>query len=105
VPGKDDIEENVAEKPPVQRLCSEIQLFDLCELERCDYKVDRFCTSGELLERFEHVSEKDETRPLAVDSYPSEGQEDGDDLDEDIYGEDDAQDDRDDDDLDNGEDD
>lgn len=104
MPGKDDIEENAVGKP-VQRLCSEIQLFDLCERERCNYKQGRFCTNGELLMRFERISEKDDTRPLAVDSYRSEGQADGDDLDEDVYGEDNALDDRDDDDLDDWEDD
>ncbi|QEM70172.1 hypothetical protein FO488_08900 [Geobacter sp. FeAm09] len=95
------MEESVTGKP-VQRLCSEIQLFDLCERERCDYKQDRFCTNEDLLVRFERISEKDDTRPAAVGSYRPEGQEDGDDLDEDVYGEDDALDDRDDDDLDGG---
>jgi hypothetical protein len=27
---------------PARRLCSEIQLFDLCELDRCSFKEDRF---------------------------------------------------------------
>lgn len=95
MPDKDDIEEQETDKP-VQRLCSEIQLFDLCDLERCNYKEGRFCTNGELLTRFERISERDDTRPVA-ESYPSGG-EDGDDLDEDVYG-DSLDDDRDDDDL------
>lgn len=101
MPDKDDNEESVAGKP-VQRLCSEIQLFDLCERERCDYKQGRFCTNEDLLVRFERISEKDDMRPRSVDSHQSEGLEDGDDLDEDVYGEGDDLDDRDDDDLDGG---
>ena len=32
---------------PVKRLCSEIQLFDLCDLEYCKHKVERFCENPE----------------------------------------------------------
>lgn len=35
-----------------QRLCSEIQLFDLCDLVSCHYKNERFCSNSALLERF-----------------------------------------------------
>ena len=49
------------EKAP-QRLCSEIQLFDLCEEETCNYKSDKFCTQGELLSKFETVLAKDDER-------------------------------------------
>lgn len=42
---------------PPRRLCSEIQLFDLCELERCRFKDGRFCTEPALLARFEAVAE------------------------------------------------
>lgn len=45
---------------PAQRLCSEIQLFDLCELERCAFKEGRFCTDQELLARFEQLPDEDE---------------------------------------------
>ena len=48
---------------PVQRLCNEIQLFELCELERCGHKRGLFCTSTELLNRFEAISEEDERPP------------------------------------------
>lgn len=48
----------------VQRLCSEIQLFDLCDLEQCRHKEGRFCTRTELLARFEHISDEDECAPL-----------------------------------------
>lgn len=49
------VDEQEPELP--QRLCSEIQLFDLCELERCRFKDGRFCTDPELLARFEAVAE------------------------------------------------
>jgi hypothetical protein len=49
---------------PVHRLCNEIQLFDLCELEKCGNKQGLYCTSTELLNRFEAIAEEDE-RPAA----------------------------------------
>ena len=49
---------------PVQRLCNEIQLFDLCELEKCGHKQGLYCTSPELLSRFEAIAEEEE-RPAA----------------------------------------
>ena len=49
---------------PVQRLCNEIQLFDLCDLEKCGHKKGLFCTSTDLLNRFEAIAEEDE-RPAA----------------------------------------
>jgi hypothetical protein len=90
VQDKDDIEEQETDKP-LQRLCSEIQLFDLCYLERCNHKEGRFCTNGELLTGFERISEKDDTN-----SYLPEEPEEGEETDEDACG--DALDDRGDDD-------
>jgi len=49
---------------PAQRLCSEIQLFDLCDLESCTYKEGRFCSNEELLERFEQIADEDERTPV-----------------------------------------
>jgi hypothetical protein len=46
---------------PPQRLCSEIQLFDLCELDSCNHKNGRYCTDPALLGRFEKITE-DELR-------------------------------------------
>jgi len=43
----------------VQRLCSEIQLFDLCELDSCRFRSNRYCTNEELLEKFESIKEED----------------------------------------------
>jgi hypothetical protein len=84
----------------LRRLCSEIQLFDLCDLERCSHKQGRFCTRAELLARFEQIAEEDECAPLRntreedgvdedvdLDGYGS-GYEEGE-LDEGYDGEDD----------------
>ena len=46
-----------------RRLCSEIQLFDLCELQKCHFKDDRFCTDPEMLARFESAADP-EDRPV-----------------------------------------
>ncbi|MDD2540527.1 MAG: hypothetical protein PHH28_05710 [Desulfuromonadaceae bacterium] len=40
-----------------QRLCSEIQLFDLCDLDSCDHRKGRFCTNIAVLSRFEKIAE------------------------------------------------
>ncbi|BCS53810.1 hypothetical protein [Geobacter sp. SVR] len=57
-------ERNEMETPvsQAQRLCSEIQLFDLCELERCGHKNGRFCTDTNLLAKFERISEEETYR-------------------------------------------
>lgn len=55
--------ENNETKTTPQRLCSEIQLFDLCELERCTYKDGRFCTDPRLLEKFEAIADEEDERP------------------------------------------
>ncbi|MEI7817000.1 MAG: hypothetical protein WCI45_07390 [Desulfuromonadales bacterium] len=44
-----------------QRLCCEVQLFDLCDLDSCNRKSGRFCTDNVLLNRFEKIAE-DELR-------------------------------------------
>ena len=43
--------------PP--RLCSEIKLFDLCDLEVCNHKNGRFCSDSSLLERFEKIADNE----------------------------------------------
>lgn len=42
-----------------QRLCSEIQLFDLCDLTLCKSRNGRFCTDPLLLDRFEKIAENE----------------------------------------------
>ncbi|MDA8429267.1 MAG: hypothetical protein M0T70_08430 [Geobacteraceae bacterium] len=69
-------EDKVGVALPVQRLCNEIQLFDLCELERCSFKQGRYCANAELLTVFEKISDAEVHRP---EMLISEGLEEGDD--------------------------
>ncbi|NVN89536.1 MAG: hypothetical protein HXX11_02935 [Desulfuromonadales bacterium] len=69
---------------PIKRLCGEIQLFELCDLECCNHKDGRFCTHSELLERFERIADEDDAvQNLAVHACDEEEEE------TDNYGEDD----------------
>jgi hypothetical protein len=43
-----------------RRLCSEIQLFDLCERSDCVFKKGRFCTDPDILSRFEAISDDED---------------------------------------------
>ena len=45
-----------------ERLCSEIQLFDLCDKDVCSHKDGRYCTKGDILARFEAVLDKEDER-------------------------------------------
>jgi hypothetical protein len=54
---------------PPQRLCCEIQLFDLCDQDSCGHKNGRFCTDPHLLGRFEKIAENELRSP---ESYLSE---------------------------------
>ncbi len=45
------------------RLCSEIQLFDLCDRDVCAHKDGRYCTKGDILAKFEAIREEDERSP------------------------------------------
>ena len=60
--------------PAAQRLCSEIQLFDLCDLDSCRFKSSRFCTNEELLAKFESIKEEDDRNTLLYEE--DEGEED-----------------------------
>lgn len=51
------------EKASPQRLCSEIQLFDLCEKDVCSHKDGRYCTKGDILAKFEAITEQEERSP------------------------------------------
>ena len=59
---KDEAQEEST--PAAQRLCSEIQLFDLCELDSCRFKSARYCTNEELLEKFESIKEEDDRQAI-----------------------------------------
>lgn len=43
-----------------ERLCSEIQLFDLCERKDCEFKKGRYCTNHDILARFEAISDDED---------------------------------------------
>lgn len=68
---------------PAQRLCSEIQLFDLCDLERCAFKEGRFCTQKDLLARFEQLPDEDEQVAQPSGHVRDDGEQDDDEL---LYG-------------------
>ena len=72
-------DQKIVEKP-AQRLCSEIQLFDLCDLEVCIYKEGRFCRKEELLSRFEHIADEDVCQPVRRLSHVSMEDEDADEM-------------------------
>ncbi|WP_243373498.1 hypothetical protein [Geotalea sp. SG265] len=46
-----------------RRLCSEIQLFDLCDRDVCSHRDGRYCTKGDILAKFEAIKEEDERSP------------------------------------------
>ncbi len=50
------------EKERKQRLCSEIQLFDLCDKDVCGHKDGRYCTKGDILARFEAIMDEEDDR-------------------------------------------
>jgi len=52
-------DENMAGEERPRRLCSEIQLFDLCDKTRCASRDGRFCTDENLLNRFEAISQEE----------------------------------------------
>lgn len=62
----------MAEESKPKRLCSEIQLFDLCSKDTCTCRDGRYCSNSEMLAKFEAISEEDE-RALNV---PAEDEED-----------------------------
>jgi hypothetical protein len=73
--------------PAAKRLCSEIQLFDLCDLDSCRFKSSRFCTNEELLSKFESIKEEDDRNTLL---YEEEESDDGSDSDSDFDDSDDS---------------
>ncbi len=43
-----------------RRLCSEIQLFDLCMKKSCNRKDGRYCTDNAILDRFEAIRDDED---------------------------------------------
>jgi hypothetical protein len=70
-----DMSDAAEEKP--KRLCSEIQLFDLCSKGSCNAKDGRFCTDEKLLARFEAISDEEDTVPDQYDGgeFDEDGEE------------------------------
>lgn len=63
----------------VQRLCNEIQLFDLCDLDTCSSKEGKFCTNAEMLTAFERISDAEIVRPeVFISDDMEEGEDAGD---------------------------
>ncbi len=73
--------EETAPAEPVKRLCNEIQLFDLCEREKCGFKEGAYCTEPDLLRKFESIAEEDDRPPVSRDR--DEGEEDDEEWDDD----------------------
>ena len=72
-----------AAKP--DRLCSEIQLFDLCDLDSCNFKKGKFCTNAKMLAEFESIQEQDDRSELVYEELEEDDDfadfDDGDDQD------------------------
>jgi len=65
----------MADKEKPRRLCSEIQLFDLCDKTKCNKKDGRFCTDEMMVARFEAISQEDDFPPDRYDGEEPEGGE------------------------------
>ncbi len=68
-----------------QRLCSEIQLFDLCDLDSCYLKNGRFCADPALLDRFEKIADDERAQERYVSDETDDADADADDSDDDGY--------------------
>jgi hypothetical protein len=66
-----------------KRLCSEIQLFDLCDLDTCRDRDGRYCTKRELLDKFEAIQEEDTRSPEQFLADELDESEEADDLSDD----------------------
>ena len=77
-------EDRPAAALPAQRLCNEIQLFDLCDLETCSFKNGRFCSNAGQLAAFERISDAEVVRP---EVFISEELEEGEDAGDEEYDE------------------
>ena len=82
-------ETSTTAKKPAQRLCNEIQLFELCDLESCSCKAGRFCTNSDLLERFENIAEVERPVEQHLTDENGDSEEDDELGYDDAFGEDD----------------
>ncbi len=56
------MEKELEKEANPRRLCSEIQLFDLCSKDVCGHKDGRYCTKGDILAKFEAIMDEDDRR-------------------------------------------
>jgi hypothetical protein len=49
----------MAEETKPRRLCSEIQLFDLCNLASCKFRDGRYCGDENIIAKFETISDEE----------------------------------------------
>lgn len=73
------------EETKPRRLCSEIQLFDLCAKGDCEYRDGRYCCNEDVLTKFETINEEDIG---GLGEYLIDELEDSEDSDDAGYGED-----------------
>jgi hypothetical protein len=50
-----------------KRLCSEIQLFDICSKSSCKHKDGRYCIDGDILASFEAISDEEDADQFLAD--------------------------------------
>lgn len=76
---------STTQKPEIQpqRLCSEIQLFDLCDLGACEFNKNRFCSNSDMLVRFEKIADVERRSPerYISESLDAEADEDEEEFD------------------------
>jgi len=77
----EEVVEEAVPAEPVKRLCNEIQLFDLCDREKCGFKEGVYCTEPDLLRKFESIAEEDDRPPASRDR--DGGEEDDEEWDDD----------------------
>jgi len=68
----------MAAEERTKRLCSEIQLFDLCEKTKCGCKDGRFCTDESVLNKFEAINQEEDFPPdqYLADDLEADGEAD-----------------------------
>jgi hypothetical protein len=78
-----------------RRLCSEIQLFDLCSKNECECKDGRYCLNKDILVKFETISEEDidYSEQFVIDELDDFEDSDAEEYEEDSYDDSDEDDD------------
>jgi hypothetical protein len=82
------VKDRTAAAIPEPRLCNEIQLFDLCDLDACSSKEGRFCRNAELLSAFERISDVEAGPQVLTSEEAEEGEDAGGEEYDDAFGDD-----------------